>query len=501
MTDIVLVKANNQKKIYQHLSRDFTGLEPPLWIILTAAFLREQGFQVQVIDAEVENLNAQETVQKALSYQPLLVTAIVSGTNPSASTMNMPGASEFFKEIKRVQPQCPTAISGLHPSSLPEQTMQDEVMDFLCEGEGFSTYAELINQLKSGRSLGEDFPIDGLWYRKGDQVVSNPRAANIPDLGALPMAAWDLLPMSKYRAHNWHAFDDVDKRQPYAVIYTSLGCPFHCSFCCINSIFGGPGIRYRSPEKVVEEVDYLVKNFGVRHIKILDEMFALKISHVEELCDRLIALGHDLNFWVYGRIDTVKEHMLHKMKQAGINWIAYGIEAGSKKVREGVSKGRFDQEQIKRVVEMTHAAGIHIVGNYIFGLPDDDMETMQETLDLAKDLNCAYGNFYCAMAYPGSHLYDEAIAQGIPLPETWSGYSQFGEDTLPLPTKYLASGDVLRFRDRAFQEYHTSPEYLNMIEEKFGSKTVEHIKQMCAMKLKRKHYDDTEGIHFHREID
>lgn len=501
MTDIVLIKANNQKKAYQDLSRDFTGLEPPLWIILTAAFLREQGFQVQVIDAEVENFDARETVQRALAYKPLLVSVVVSGTNPSASTINMPGASECLKELKRRQPQCPAAISGLHPSVLAAQTMQEEVADFLCEGEGFTTYAQLLNLLKSGKTLGDDFAVDGLWYRKGEQIISNARAENISDLGVLPMPAWDLLPMQKYRAHNWHAFDDVEKRQPYAVIYTSLGCPFHCSFCCINSIFGGPGIRYRPPEKVVEEVDYLVRNYGVRHIKILDEMFALKISHVEELCDRLIALGHDLNFWVYGRIDTVKEPMFKKMKQAGINWIAYGIEAGSKKVREGVSKGRFDQDQIKRVIEMTHAEGIHIVGNFIFGLPDDDLETMGETLTLAKELNCEYGNFYCAMAYPGSKLYDEAVAQGIPLPDTWSGFAQFSEDTLPLPTKYLSSGEVLRFRDKAFQEYHTSGPYLNMIEHKFGMKTRKHIEDMCAMKLKRKHYDDTEGIHFHQEVD
>jgi len=309
------------------------------------------------------------------------------------------------------------------------------------------------------------------------------------------MPAWDLLPMAKYRAHNWHAFDDVDARQPYAVIYTSLGCPFNCSFCCINAIFGGPGIRYRPPEKVAEEIDYLVRHFGVRHIKIIDEMFALKPSHVEELCDRIIALKHDLNFWVYGRIDTVRAEMLTKMKQAGINWLAYGIEACSKKVREGVSKGRFDTEQIRRVVKMTHDAGIYIVANFIFGLPDDDLETMQETFDLAKELNCEYGNFYCAMAYPGSKLYDEALKNEMPLPKTWSGYAQFSEETLPLPTKHLTSGEVLRFRDKVFTEYHTSPQYLKMIEQKFGVKAVEHIKRMCAVQLKRKYVDS--DAHYH----
>lgn len=497
--DIILVKANNQKKAYQDLSKDFTGIEPPLWLILTAAFLREQGFQVAVLDAEVENLDAAETVQQSLQHEPRLVAVVVSGTNPSASTMNMPGAGDVLKEFKRRAPTIPTVISGLHPSALPEKTLREETVDYLIVGEGFATYVNLLQALKKSPRQEADFKIDGLWYKKEDAVISNPSAPNVDDLGSLPMPAWDLLPVAKYRAHNWHAFDDVDKRQPYAVIYTSLGCPFQCSFCCINTIFGGPGIRYRPPEKVAEEIDFLVRRHGVRHIKILDEMFALKPSHVYELCDRITALGHDLNFWVYGRIDTVKEEMLLRMKKAGMNWVAYGIEAGSKKVREGVAKGRFDTEQIRRVVQMTHDAGIHIVANFIFGLPDDDLSTMQESLDLAKELNCAYGNFYCAMAYPGSQLYDEAVAAGLPLPKTWTGYAQFSVETLPLPTKYLTSAEVLRFRDQAFLDYHTSPRYLAMIEAKFGQKAVLHIQRMCSVQLKRKYLDN--DMHFHRTIE
>ncbi|MCK5580167.1 MAG: cobalamin-dependent protein [Candidatus Omnitrophica bacterium] len=488
-TDIVLIKPNNQKKLYQDLSSDFTGIEPPLWLAVTAAFLREQGFEVVAIDAEADNLNVEETVARAVDYDPVIAAIVVSGTNPSASTMNMPSAGQALKQFKDVAPKIATVITGLHPSALPEQTTKEESVDFVFEGEGLTTFVELLNALKGGKKKTDDLQINGLWYKRGDKIISNPRPANIQDLSSLPMPAWDLLPMDKYRAHNWHAFDDVKKRQPYAVIYTSLGCPFICSFCCINVTFGASGIRYRPPQKVVEEIDYLVKTYGVRHIKIIDEMFALKPSHVNELCDRIIELGYDLNFWVYGRIDTVKPDMLVKMKQAGMNWIAYGIEAGSKKVREGVSKGRFDEEKIREVIQMTKDAGIYIVGNYIFGLPEDDLETMKETLDLAKELNCEYSNFYCAMAYPGSQLYTDAVEKGWPLPKEWSGYSQFGKDALPLPTNHLRSGQVLKFRDEAFDDYYQDPKYLNMVEETFGAKTYEHIKKMCEIKLKRNNYD------------
>jgi len=500
-TDIILIKANNQKRLYQDLSKNLSGIEPPLWLALIAAYLRQAGFSVRVLDAEAENLDPQETVHKVVQEKPLLAGIIVSGTNPSASTTNMTGAGILLTEFKRAAPQITTAICGLHPSALPEQTTRQEDVDFVIEGEGFTTFKELIDGLKAGQDPKEDdFNLKGLWYQRENQVISNPRADNIADLDTLPMAAWDLLPMDKYRAHNWHCFDDVDKRSPYAVIYTSLGCPYQCSFCCINTIFGGRGIRFRSMAKVAEEVDYLVKNYGIRNIKMLDEIFVLKPERVYEFCERMIALGHDLNFWVYGRVDTVKEDMLPLMKKAGINWLAYGYEAGSKKVRDGVSKGRFNQDRIYEITHKTHAAGIEIVANFIFGLPEDDMESMQETLDLAKELNCAYANLYCAMAYPGSQLYEDAVKQKVALPENWSGYAQFSQDSLPLPTKYLSPGEVLRFRDQAFDNYFNDPRYLDRIKERFGEKTLRHIKDMCSLKLTRNFYDFDNGARFHSAV-
>ncbi|MBF0384365.1 MAG: cobalamin-dependent protein [Candidatus Omnitrophica bacterium] len=495
-TDVLFVKPNNQKKIFQDLSKDFSGIEPPLWLILTAAFIKKEGFSVSVIDAEAENLSTDETLERARKEDPLLVAVLVSGTNPSASTINMPGAGEFLKALHEKGTRALTVISGLHPSALPRRTMEETAADFLIEGEGFYTYRDLISLLKKGNPKVNDFKVKGLWFRKGKEILSNPRADNVNDLGVLPMPAWDLLPMDKYRAHNWHCFSRVDKRTPYAVIYTSLGCPFNCHFCCINSIFGGPGIRYRPVKDVLSEIEYLVKNYKVKNIKILDELFALNWKHVEEICDGLINFGFELNIWVYGRVDTVKDYMLAKMKKAGINWIAYGYEAGSKKVRDGVSKGRFSEKEIKEITRKTHEAGISIVANFIFGLPEDDMETMKETLDLAKDLNCEYANLYCAMAYPGSRLYEDAVKQKLPLPESWSAFSQFSVDCLPLPTKYITSAEVLRFRDAAFDDYFSDPRYLEMIERKFGDSAVNNVKAMREVKLKRKNYTLDNKVYF-----
>jgi len=143
-------------------------------------------------------------------------------------------------------------------------------------------------------------------------------------------------------------------------------------------------------------------------------------------------------------------------------------------------------KDITSVVRTIQDAGMSIIGNYIFGLPDDTQATMQETLDLAMDLNCEYANFYCAMAYPGSELYDMAVRNDWRLPEVWHGYSQLSYETLPLPTKHVSAMEVLRFRDEAFHLYFSSRSYLDMIARKYSPDIRVHVEQLSATRLKRR---------------
>jgi radical SAM superfamily enzyme YgiQ (UPF0313 family) len=228
-----------------------------------------------------------------------------------------------------------------------------------------------------------------------------------------------------------------------------------------------------------------VNQYGIRNIKIADEMFVLNSRHILGICDAIIERGYNLNIWAYARVDTVKDGMLEKLKRAGFNWLAFGIEAASDRVRDDVDKG-FDQEEIFRTLEKVRGTDINVIANYIFGLPEDDLESMQSTLNLALELNCEFANFYSAMAYPGSQLYNLAMKEGWPLPEKWSGYSQHAVDTLPLPTKYLSGAEVLRFRDEAFQVYYSSRKYLDVIKRKFGLATENALREMASHKLKRK---------------
>lgn len=481
--DIVLINPGDKKQVYQDLSKDYSAIEPPFWIAVIAAYLRNIGFRIAIIDSNAENITSEETADRVNDYNPYLACEIVYGSQPSGSTQNMTIAGKICKALKN-NTDAKVAIGGLHPSALPERTLKEESVDFVIEGEGLYTIEALLRILISGSSDYSHVP--GLWYFDNNSIRNNPTAPLVRDIDKmLPIAAWDLLPMAKYKAHNWHCFDDLYNRMPYGAIYTSLGCPYSCVFCCINAPFGKPGIRYRSPELVVTEIGLLVEKYGIKNIKMVDELFVLNERHYMTIVDMLIQRGYNLNIWAYARVDTIKPKHLERMKKAGINWFALGIESANPNIRDQASK-KMRVNDIKHVAMTIQDADIRVIGNYIFGLPDDTVETMQETLDMAMDINSEFANFYSAMAYPGSKLYGIALKEEWQLPSEWHGYSQHSYETLPLPTKHISAKEVLKFRDEAFHKYFSSATYLSMIENKFGRHVRTHIEKMSSFRLKRK---------------
>lgn len=482
--DVVLINPGDKKQVYQDLGNDYSAVEPPFWSAALAANLRNHEISVMIIDSNAENLSPEETAQKVVDLNPLLAAVIVYGSQPSASTQNMTIAGKICKAIRNVLP-IKIALGGLHPTALPTQTLQDESVDFVIAGEGHITLRELCVRLRSNASDFSNVP--GLWYYdQNGKISSAPLAEITSDISSiLPVAAWDLLPMQKYKAHNWHCFDHIDQRMPYAAIYTSLGCPYNCIFCCINALFGKSGIRYRKPEIVLDEIDLLVTRYNVKNIKIIDELFVLDVRHYIKIVDMLNERNYGLNFWAYARVDTVNTVQLEKMKKAGINWLALGIESANPEVRDKATK-RMHVKDIKQVVRQIQDAGIRVIGNYIFGLPEDTVDTMQQTLDLAIDLNCEFANFYCAMAYPGSKLYQIAVEQKWELPDSWHGFSQHGYEMMPLPTNYISAKDVLQFRDKAFHSYFENPKYLSMLNSVFGKGVEQHVQDMVKTRLRRK---------------
>lgn len=472
---VLLVNPSARTENYGDLN-SLSAIEPPLWCALLAGWIRKSGLGVDILDVEVEGLTIDQTAKRIVEVDPLLAVIVVMGNNPSvSSTPKMDAVQSLTESIKLMRFDIKVMIAGLHPSALPERTLIETNADYVCQGEGFYTITNTVAALKERYSPAG---VPGLWlYHRGGMV--RPKKASLMSPSLMSTAAWDLLPMTKYRAHNWHCLGHLYDRS-YGVIATSFGCPFGCTYCPIHSLYDGDRtIRHRPLFDVLKEIDFLVAQ-GILNIKIWDEMFAFSEKEVLPFCDALIERNYGLNIWAYARVNTVTSKMLERMKKAGINWLCYGFESAAEKVRKGVGK-RTSTIEMTNAVYWTRQAGINILANYLLGLPDDTMETMELSMREAQAANFEWLNVYCAAPMPGSQLYEKAPA----LPDAWADYGQYSPRFRPLPTKTLSGREVLAFRDRAFQEYFNREEYLMMISEKFGKQAREHVLEMLKLEVKR----------------
>jgi radical SAM superfamily enzyme YgiQ (UPF0313 family) len=227
-------------------------------------------------------------------------------------------------------------------------------------------------------------------------------------------------------------------------------------------------------------------DLGVKTLRISDEMFFLNRKYYIPVLQQAIDQDFGFNMWTYSRVDTVRRDALDLFKRAGVNWLALGVEAGNQLVRQEVSKGSFKEVNIRDVCKTINDADINIISNYIFGFPEDTLATMQETLDLALELNTEMANMYPCQALPGSPMYYTAKKNGWALPDSYEGYAFLSYESQPLPTKYLSAAEVLKFRDDAWQKYFTNPAYLSLVERRFGSQEKKNVEDMASIPLKRR---------------
>ena len=499
--DILFIHPNASKKIYQELSKDHSAYEPPIWAGMLANHCRAKNFKTAILDCEVNKLDYEKSAKEINNFKPKIACFVVYGQQPSASSQNMEGATKTSIELKKLNKEIKTLFVGGHVAALPKETLKNESsIDIVALNEGVYS----ISNLLSVDNLNEESylkKVKGIGFRNNEnQIIINEPEIVVPKKlleDDLPGIAWDLLPkLSKYRTAGWHSWSNNSDKQPFAALYTSLGCPYKCSFCMINIINRTNNdenissqnsniFRWWSPEFIIKQFDYIAKQ-GVKNVKIADELFVLNPNHFMKICDLLIERNYGFNIWAYSRIDTCKPQYLDKLKKAGVNWLGLGIENPDTVLRKEVHKDSYKEVKIIDVINGIRDSGINVAANYIFGLPEDTEKSLKFTYDFAEETNSEMVNFYSAMAYPGSPLFLEARKNGIELPSTYSGYSQHSYDTQNLSTAKLSAAQILKFRDEAWMKYHTNEKYLNLIKEKFGQNAVDNIKTTTEIKLKRK---------------
>jgi len=494
--DILFVHPNASEIIYQDLSKKSAAIEPPIWAGMLANHVRTRNFSAAILDCEAERLNWEDASKTIVDYNAKVICFVVYGQQPSASSQNMTGAVGIARLVKQLT-DTPIVFVGGHVAALPDEVLAEDCVDIVLLNEGVYAISNLLStdlsveQLKNCTGIG--FKLDGQIYKNEPERIV-PKSLLEQDL---PGMAWDLLPsFNKYRTAGWHSWSNNTENAPFAALYTSLGCPYKCSFCMINIINRTSNLplitsedsnmfRWWTPEFIIKQFDYFAEN-NVRNIKIADELFVLNPNHFQKICNLIIERGYDFNIWAYSRVDTCKPQFLDTLKKAGVNWLGLGIENPNQTLRQEIHKDHFVDVKITDLMQNMRDAGISIGGNYIFGLPMDTHESMQNTLDFAMANKTEMANFYCAMAYPGSPLYKTAVAKGWKLPETYSGYSQHSYDMLNLSNDFLSAKDIVAFRDKAFVTYHSDENYLNLLENKFGVHAKHNVEDVLKIKLKRK---------------
>ncbi len=408
---------------------------PPLGLGYLASILRERGFKVRIIDDLAEKLNFSELIKR---LKDCIVVGITS-TTPTFSA-----ALRYAKKIKEALPNIFVILGGVHVTFKPYSALKNPYVDAVCIGEGEETIIEVAERIESGRSLEG---VKGVFFKRDGRIVKNPKREFIEDLDSLPFPAFDLMPLEKYTVFGY--------RLEQFPIITSRGCPFGCRYCS-SSLFMGRKFRARSPKNVVDEMEWLVDNFGAKHIAISDDTFTLSKRRVIEICDEIIRRGLDVEWSCSSRVDTISEDLLKKMKDAGCVTIFYGIESASPRILKYYNK-RINFDKVKRAITLTKRAGIGTVCSFIIGAPMETEEDIKKTLKLAIKLDPDYAQFSVLTPYPGTSIYEEAKNNGLLISENYDEYTA-GKPILK--NYYMSPDQISRLLRYCYIKFYVRPSFI-----------------------------------------
>ncbi|MFH1886141.1 MAG: radical SAM protein [Pseudomonadota bacterium] len=466
--DVIFVRPPGPRETPGILS-GIRALSPPSFLALLAGYVRGLGYSVEVMDARALNLSPERAAREVRGLAPLLCVLWVSALDPEESTPAMDSAGEMIAELAREEPVIPTLLGGLHPSALPCHTLEREKPDYVCQGQGFSTIPALLEALRGGQTAPV---VPGLWLKQKAAPDSPPRvrAPAGRNLENLPLPAWDLLPMKQYRAPAWMSLSDPTQREPFATVLTSLGCPFSCGYCARGALTGRSGVLHRPPEKVADELEVLAKNYETRTVSLADPLFALDEKRVANLCKKIRERGLDMVLSARARPDTVTHRMLASMRSAGIRWMELEVDSADQRVL--ADAGRPGRQAPDRAMAAAAKEGVHVCGEFRLGLLEDDFASMNRSLAFMMENPASWVRVRPAMPFPGSKLYETALASGWPLPRDWAGFASESRDARHPGTRYLSGEQVLDFCDYARSAWFSNPAVRDRLGRNFGPKAL-----------------------------
>ena len=372
---------------------EFASILPQVGLCSLASYLIKHGYEnVKIIDAPVLRIGISDIVKDLKKEAPDLIGIFCNTSNYLAS-------SKLAAEIKRAIKTQKIALGGPHPTFLPKETLSETVADYCVVGEGEQTLLELIQNLDDKNE--DQKKIDGLAFKTSSgEITINKARKRIEDLDSLPFPAVHLLPpLTKYKFYFLQY-----KKMPYMTLITARGCPFNCVFC--DTPFGKE-VRYHSPEYVVEYINYLTTQFGVKELCFLDDTFTLSEKRIFEICDLIQRRNIDVGWYSATRAKIKDKNIFQEMKKAGCWICAIGAESGDPEILRLIKKG-ISLDDIKSSCEAVLKAGIILKTFFIIGNPGETLDTIGRTIKFAKSLKSHYPVFSLMTPFPGSELWHTA---------------------------------------------------------------------------------------------
>jgi len=364
------------------------------------ASLKKAGHDVTIIDACLSDMEFSDVTKLTVGLSPDYV-------GITGFTVQYSGAKRLFSEIKHLNHNIITVFGGQHASALTEYVMNDvPEIDFTIRGEGENAFPELVKAL----SLGNDHfkQVAGLAYRADGHIVVN-SPVMIEDLDSLDYP-WQVINPLDYPSGMGHGF--MVKRRPVAPIISSRGCPYQCTFCSGGLVLGKK-LRLRNPKKIVDEIEYLMKTYGIREVSIIDDNFTFHRTHAAEVCDEILRRKLDIAWSLPNgvRADGVDYQLLKLMKDAGCYYLAFGIEFGSERMLK-ITKKQLSMDKAQQAIKQAASLNLITQGFFLTGHPEEKREDTLATAELARKLPFDRISMNTLVPLPGSEVFEYCLEMG-----------------------------------------------------------------------------------------
>lgn len=419
------------------------GIIPPMGLIAIYTYMKTYGFDITFLDTNVGKWD-EETLRLKLAEDKYDIVGI------SVFTTTADASFTTAKIVRDVLPNCLIVFGGIHPTILPEQTLNEcPECNLLILGEGERTFRLCVESIKSDRPF---YDIPNIAFRNSEgKPIVNSRTKEFFNLDELPVGFYSDIDLKPYIPHVTQY-----KRLPNYPLIIQRGCPFRCIFCEASSVHGKK-VRSYSCERVIRELKILIEKKGARGVYFQDSTFTVNKKFVISLCELMIKEQIDLAWSCTTRTDMLDRELMEAMKKSGCWQLLFGIESANQQSLDLLKKGT-TVENNRNAIDIAKEFGVQVSASYILAIPGEDEEMVQNTIDFANEMATESALFYLPTPYPGAELYKICKAEGTLREDAqWEEYLSIDYDNPIYVNPKLGVEKMKYYYKKAYKSYYSNP--------------------------------------------